>query len=382
VSAAFRSVVERCDAVTRSLAGWAVSEVLLGAAGAPDLARVDVVQPVLVAEMVGLAVGWRSGGVTADAVLGHSQGEVAAAVVAGGLSVEEGCRVAVVRSRAVLALSGVGLMASLGASLEETERLLSPWAGRVVVAAPNSPRSTVVSGEAEAVLEVVDECDRRGLWCRLINVDYASHSSSMEAVRDEIVAGLEGLSGTASTARLWSTVSGGWLETEGLGAVHWFENLRRPVLFEPSLRGLADAGFTLFLEVSPHPVLVQAIDETLTAAGHPATAAGTLWRDHDEVESFLVALGKLAVRGYPVDWSGVFGPGDHAVVELPTDLSAQRIIRPDGGGPGAVESPSGDAPGEPESDAAEGIDELSDDELIALAFTGSPSRNEAKEGER
>ncbi|NEE55196.1 acyltransferase domain-containing protein, partial [Streptomyces sp. SID8455] len=139
-------------------------------------ARVDVVQPVLWAVMVSLAEVWRSFGVPVDGVVGHSQGEVAAACVAGGLSLDDGARVVALRSRAVGVLAGRGGMASVPLPVDVVRERIAPWTGRLSVAAVNGPSVTVVSGDADAVTALVDELVGEGVRARSVEVDYASHS--------------------------------------------------------------------------------------------------------------------------------------------------------------------------------------------------------------
>ena len=187
---AFRDQARACDEALAPLLGWRVSDVLRGLPDAPALERPDVVQPALWAVMVSLAAAWQAAGVVPDAVAGHSQGEIAAATVAGILSLEDAARVVALRSRALTALAGTGAMASVRASVGDVEVLAARWAGRLGVAAVNGPGSVVVSGEPDAVRELVAACAVDGVDARLLPVDYASHSAQVEQVEQELVAGM------------------------------------------------------------------------------------------------------------------------------------------------------------------------------------------------
>ncbi|WP_172388254.1 acyltransferase domain-containing protein, partial [Streptomyces sp. MNP-20] len=149
-SSVFAGLMGECEAALEPFVEWSLVEVVRGGAGAPSLERVDVVQPVLFAVMVSLARLWRVFGVVVDAVVGHSQGEIAAAVVAGGLSLEDGARVVALRSRAIAGLAGSGGMVSLALSSAEVEERLAGWGGRLSVAAVNGPAAVVVSGDTDA----------------------------------------------------------------------------------------------------------------------------------------------------------------------------------------------------------------------------------------
>ena len=165
-SPVFAQRLAECADALEPFVDWRLEDVLRGARGAPELGRVDVVQPALFAVMVSLAELWRACGVRPVAVVGHSQGEIAAACVAGGLSLEDAARVVALRSRALVALAGRGGMASVALGREGVEPLLERFGGRVGVAAVNGPGSVVVSGEVEALEELVAQCEADGVRAR------------------------------------------------------------------------------------------------------------------------------------------------------------------------------------------------------------------------
>ncbi|WP_344432409.1 acyltransferase domain-containing protein, partial [Amycolatopsis minnesotensis] len=237
-----------------SFVDWSLTEVLTGVEGAPGLDRVDVVQPVLFAVMVSLARLWRSYGVEPAAVLGHSQGEIAAAYVAGALSLEDAARVVSLRSKAILALSGAGGMVSVAVGRSHAEALIAEWDGRLSVAAINGAGSTVVSGEAGAITEFLDTCERQEVRARRIPVDYASHSVQVEAIQAELLDVLSAISPKSGDVAFHSTVRGRRIDTVELDASYWYENLRHEVLFDPVVRDLLERDFDAFVEISPHPV--------------------------------------------------------------------------------------------------------------------------------
>ncbi|MFF8773603.1 type I polyketide synthase [Kitasatospora sp. NPDC015120] len=317
-SPVFRDRLAACEQALAPFTGWSVRDVLREAPGAPDLDRVDVVQPVLFAVMVSLAALWRSAGIEPAAVVGHSQGEIAAACVAGGLSLEDAARVVALRSRALRSLSGLGAMASLGLGPEEAEARLARWDGRLVVAVVNGPGSVVVSGDADAIAELVAEHRDSEVRVRLLPVDYASHSPHVERIREELLAQLAGITPGPSRIPFYSAVTGGQFDTTGLDADYWYRNLRRPVRFDEAVRTLADRGYELFVEASPHPVLTVGVEETLAAVDAAAVVIGTTHRDRGGPDDFLGSVAQAYVRGVPVAWEALLGGGGDGGVRLPS----------------------------------------------------------------
>ena len=216
-STVFAARLRACAAALAPHVEWSLEDVLRGADGAPPLERVDVVQPTLFAVMVALAELWGACGVRPDAVVGHSQGEIAAACVAGGLSLEDAAQVVARRSRALRALAGRGGMASLAAGAPAVRARIERFEGRVSLAAVNGPGAVVVSGEVGALEELVAECEGEGVRARLIPVDYAAHSEQVQEIREELLAGCVGIAPRASETPFYSAVTGGLLDTAELG---------------------------------------------------------------------------------------------------------------------------------------------------------------------
>ncbi|MEU5980663.1 acyltransferase domain-containing protein, partial [Streptomyces sp. NPDC047315] len=295
----FAKHMSACEEALAPFVDWSLSEVLTGSDEA-WLGRVDVVQPVLWAVMVSLAGVWRDAGVEPDAVVGHSQGEIAAAVVAGRLSLEDGARIVALRSRALRSLAGHGAMASIGLDPEAAEEHLTPG---VSVAAINAPSQIVVSGPPDEVAALCARLDGAGVRARQIDVDYASHHAQVEAVEEQLRADLAGVvdladaSGTSGPV-LVSTVTGQEAQPGELGAEYWYRNLREPVQFADAVRHLQDEGPQVFLEVGPHPVLSLALEQSVT----DGRVLHTLRRDQPEQAQLLTALGAAWAGGLPVVW--------------------------------------------------------------------------------
>ncbi|SCG75708.1 type I polyketide synthase [Micromonospora coxensis] len=319
-SPVFRHRMHECAAELAGLVHWTPEDVLRGAPGAPPLDRVDVVQPLLFCVMVSLAEVWRSCGVRPDAVIGHSQGEIAAACVAGALTLPDAMRLVVARSRGLLAISGLGGMVSVPLSADDTAQLIAPWDGALSVAALNGAGVTVVSGDAAAVTELLATCAERDIRARRIAVDYASHCGHVEAVRDDLAAALGTVEAHPTTVAFHSTVTGDLVDTTELDADYWYRNLREPVRLAPVVDSLIDAGFRAFVEVSPHPVLKVVVQDALDRAApdRPGVVVGSLRRDEHGPRQLLTALGGLHTAGVPVDWAAVFAGTGARRVDLPT----------------------------------------------------------------
>ncbi|MFE2110470.1 beta-ketoacyl synthase N-terminal-like domain-containing protein, partial [Kitasatospora sp. NPDC059463] len=312
-SAVFSAAVEECAGVMDPLTDWSLLEVLRDGSGAL-LERVDVVQPVLFAVMVGLARWWESCGIRPAAVIGHSQGEIAAAHVAGLLSLEDAVRVVVRRSQALRGVTGGGML-SVGVGAERAAELVADDE-RLSLAAVNGPSSVVLSGDVEALAAVVERCEREGIRARWIPVDYASHSAYMDAVRDEVVELSSSVSPLAGRVAMYSTVTGEVVdEPERLAGSYWFDNLRGTVRLDAAVEAAVAAGHTTFVECSPHPGLVVPVADQLEDVPG-AVVLETLRRHEGGPDRLVTALSAAFVAGLPVDWTTLLPAGRH--VDLPT----------------------------------------------------------------
>ena len=320
-SPVFAGRMSECADALAPYVDWCPVDVLRGVQGAPGLDRVDVVQPMLFATMVSLAALWRECGVHPDVVLGHSQGEIAAACVAGGLSLPDAARVVALRARALERVAGLGGMVSVSIAAEDLAPLLERWGDRISLAAMNSPRSMVLSGDPYALEELLSECEKDGVRARRIPVDYAAHSHQVDALRDELLEGLAGISPRSCEIPFFSSVLGEQLDTAQLDADYWYRNLRETVRFEGAVRVLLKQRNPAFLEVSPHPVLAVGVQETVDALPgkqRDVTITGSLKRGDGGPERFLRSLATMFVNGANIHWSKVFDGSRAKQVALPT----------------------------------------------------------------
>ncbi|KPI14938.1 6-deoxyerythronolide-B synthase, partial [Actinobacteria bacterium OK074] len=259
-------------------------------------------------------------GVDPSVVVGHSQGEIAAAVVAGGLSLEDGARVVALRSKAIRAIAGRGGMVSIALPLAAVEDLLSGWAGRVDIAAVNGPASVVVAGDADALDELMAHCEAEEVRARRIPVDYASHTWHVEAIEGELAEVLADVAPRSGSVPFFSTTEAELVDTASLDGGYWYRNLRQRVRFAEAIESLAGQGYAAFVEASSHPVLGMAVQEAVP----DAVVVGSLRRDQGGPDRFLTSLAEAWVRGIPVDWTAVLSGQGARTIPLPTYAFQRR----------------------------------------------------------
>ncbi|MGV9457274.1 SDR family NAD(P)-dependent oxidoreductase [Streptomyces sp. NPDC003635] len=317
-SPVFAARIGECEAALGSFVDWSLTEVLRGDDDA-WMGRVDVVQPVLWAVMVSLAAVWESLGIEPAAVIGHSQGEIAAAAVVGALSLEDAARVVALRSAAIRdELAGRGGMLSLATGPEQASAWVEPYGDRVAVAVYNGPEATVVAGDPEPLDEIAALAEAAGVRARRVPVDYASHSAHIEDIKAKLLDILAPVAPRASRVPLISTVTGGVLDTATMDASYWYEGLRQPVRFTEAVQEALGRSHFRLIEVSAHPVLTMGVQAIAEACQKPVTVVGTLRRDEDESARFIASAAELWVHGTDIDWSAVYAGRSVTRVDLPT----------------------------------------------------------------
>ncbi|HEU5271471.1 MAG TPA: acyltransferase domain-containing protein, partial [Jatrophihabitans sp.] len=342
----------RCDGALAPYTEWSVLDVLRGEDGAQQLVGSDVIQPVLFAVMVSLAALWRSVGVEPAAVLGHSQGEIAAAFVSGALSLDDAARVVALRSQALTRLRGTGGMLAVALPAEQVSERIAPWADRLWIAVHASPTGTVVAGEPAAVEEFQASCGEN-VKTRRIDVDYASHTPHMQPLQAELAELLADIEPQPTEIRFCSSLAGEFIATTELGTGYWYENLRNPVVFAPAVAAFAgELAAPLFLEVSPHPVLGGDLRDITHVQGINATVGETLRRGSGDWRQFLSVVAQAFVHGAAVDWQSVLGAAPVTDLAVPTYAFDHRRYWLDGTPGGAVTAAGIAAAGHPLLEAA------------------------------
>ncbi|MYQ62373.1 Acyl transferase domain-containing protein [Streptomyces sp. SolWspMP-5a-2] len=322
-STVFRDSMQACADALAPHCDWSLLDVIREHPDAPSLDRIDVVQPVLFATMVSLAALWKSHGIQPQAVIGHSQGEIAAAHVAGILTLDDAARIVALRSQALRQISGQGGMVSLPLPADQAEALIAPWNGRIGIAAHNGPATTIVSGDANALTEIVTTSTDRNINARTIPVDYASHSPHVEVIHDHLHHDLRTITPQPGHTPFYSTVTGTLTEdTTTLDTDYWYRNLRQTVRFSDTARTLIADGHHHLIEISTHPVLTTSIQDILDTTDHhdtPTLTTGTLRRHKGDWAQFLTSAAQLHTHGTTsVNWNGHTAPATNKPVDLPT----------------------------------------------------------------
>lgn len=306
---AFMDVLRRADEAISREAGFSVIERLAGEA--PDsLDDIAVLQPTLFALQIAFAALWQSWGIVPDAVVGHSMGETAAAYVAGVLSLDDAVAVICRRSRLMRRLRGRGAMLLVELSRNDAAALVRRRESLVAIAVNNSPTSTVLSGDPETLKSISAELDAKGVFCRQVKVDVASHSPQVDPIAEELVRELAGLHPGDGRIAVFSTVrpNFGRRPEDGVHftADYWWENLRSPVLFADAIEAMLAHGIETFIEISSHPLLCQSISHSKRRT--PQTIAVPTLRRGETVRGVAMqSLVELYIRGAQVAWKEALG---------------------------------------------------------------------------
>lgn len=326
---AFRASFTTCDRAIAAETGWSLIERLESQEASSFLTQIDFIQPALFAMSVALAALWRAAGVTPGAIIGHSMGEIAAAHLAGALTLEDAVKIICRRSRLMRSLSGSGAMASVELPAAELARWLEPFGGSLSIAAENSPGATVVAGKSEALDQLLEWLELKEVFCRRIKVDVASHSLLVDPILPALADELADIQPQAGTLPFFSTVYGAITAGTELNAQYWVRNLRQPVRLATAAAALALDGYTCFIELSPHPILVPALESTLrsvqSGAGTTAVALPSLVRGESAWPTLLRSFGRYWIQGGTLDWRTLPGSqSDHN-----SGSTAHRLRLPD-----------------------------------------------------
>jgi acyl transferase domain-containing protein len=291
----FAAAVAELEPVFVEQAGFSLRDVL---ANGKELVGIEQIQLGLVGMQLALTALWRSYGVQPDVVIGHSMGEVAAAVVAGALTAAEGLRVTATRSRLMAPLSGQGGMALLGLDVAATEALIAAYP-EVTLGIYNSPRQTVIAGPTEQIAELIARERAQNRFASRINIEVAPHNPAMDALQPAMRAELADLVPQIPHIPIISTTYADLDTRPVFDAEHWATNMRNPVHFQQAITAAGTDHHT-FIEISAHPLLTQAISETLHTAQHGSKYAsvGTLQRDSDDTITFRTSLNTVRT-GHP-----------------------------------------------------------------------------------
>jgi acyl transferase domain-containing protein len=313
----FRASIERCDAEFSRYTSWSLMEALTSSEESSRMANAEVAEPANFAIQVALAELWRSRGIQPDAIIGHSTGEFAAHYLAGALSFEDAVKVVYHHSRLHQQISGSGRMLAVGMSYETLSKAELDAADRVSIAAINSPGAVTISGDASALENIAQQLETFQVFHRFLVVDVPYHSNFVEPLREEMLASLADLRPMHASLPLYSTVTGTQIDGSGVDARYWWQNSRATVLFSSALSQMIQDGYSVFVELSPHPVLASSITEVLAQEGQEGTVLTSLRRKEEDRAIMLGALGSLYTQGYPIAWQTLPGQAGR-FVRLPS----------------------------------------------------------------
>nr|VFJ58903.1 MAG: polyketide synthase 12 [Candidatus Kentron sp. FW] len=310
----FRETAEECDAIFREIAGWSILDEMGADEGASRMGETQVAQPANFVIQTGLTALWRAWGITPDAVVGHSVGEVGAVHAAGALSLEDAILVSYHRSRLQQTRAGLGTMLAVGLGEQDILDLIAGF-DDISIGAINSPSTVTLSGNRETLQAVAEVLAEQGIFNRFLKVELPYHSPVMDPLEDELKACLAPLSPRKGKIPIYSTALGTRLPGEKWGTDYWWQNVRQPVRFANATQQLIQDGFETFVQVGPHPVLTGAIQECASDAGKELISLPSLVREQPESKKLHESLGRLFGMGYSPDWRAISPPGKY--IELP-----------------------------------------------------------------
>ena len=313
----FRGVIDQCDRLYRGYGSWSLVDELTADEAHSRIAGAELAPAANFAVQAGLLALWKSWGVSASAVVGHSAGEIAAAYAAGALDLHEAARVAFYRGFLQQRASGLGGMMAAGERLDQLQPLIDRYSGRVAVAAVNSPTSLTLCGDHDAIAEIAATLEARRTFSRVMAVDVPYHSHHLDMIHADTLDALAGLRTRTPDVPIVSVVTGEWMRDEPFDAAYWWRNTRQPVRFADAVQRLIDGGYATFVEVGPHPVLAASIAECLTHAGVEGTCLPSLRRNEDDRRILLRTAATLHAQGVAIAWEEVLGRPSRRV-ELPS----------------------------------------------------------------
>jgi microcystin synthetase protein McyG len=312
----YREVIERCDAELRAYADWSLLDELKRDENASRLNQTEIAQPALFALQMGLAALWDSWGISPDAIVGHSIGEVAAACFSGILTLEDAIKVVYHRGRLLQRITGHGRMAAVNLAPEDAERIITDYQGRLSIGAVNSPTSITLTGAEDALDHVLKRLSRKNIFCKQLPVDYAFHSPQTEVLQQEMIDSAAGIKTRSASIDVLSTVTGRPAGGTDFGAAYWAENIRRPVQFARAVDGLITGGHSDFLEIGPHPVLALSISQCLASRNTMGKILPSLRRGQNDRMTLIETLADLYMRGRDLRWRNIY-PDRGRCVQLP-----------------------------------------------------------------
>jgi acyl transferase domain-containing protein/NADPH:quinone reductase-like Zn-dependent oxidoreductase/SAM-dependent methyltransferase/acyl carrier protein len=340
---AFRRMLDEIDTLIRAETGESIIADLSALGSRSRLDRTQVAQPAIFSIQVALAGLLGSWGLRPSMIVGHSVGEIAAAHVAGVLTLDDAVRLVCGRARIAEKARGLGRMAAVELALDEAVRVLNDIGGGLCVAAINAPRSLTISGHVGPLQELGRILTAQGRFFRLLDIDYPFHSSFLDPLLPEMLPVSEAPAMSAQRTPLYSTVFGRRATDDDFIRDYWSRNLRETVRFAPAIEAMSAAGCDLFVEISPHPVLSYAIKQTLSGKSATGDVLTTMRRQGDEAADLRGCASAHFVKGLDLDWSALAPQGrkfaplpsypwqrePHWIDDVPADRRPARTAQAD-----------------------------------------------------
>ncbi|WP_343575864.1 type I polyketide synthase [Mycobacterium sp.] len=318
----FTQSILRSDRELSRYTDWSLVDELRADETRSRMSETEVAQPANFAIQIALAEQLRHFGITPDAVIGHSAGEVAAHYLSGILTFEQAVEIIYHRSRLQQRTSGLGRMLAVGLSAEAfmskiDAEVRDAVGKRVSIAAINGPSTVTVAGDSDVLDEIVRQLDDAHIFNRFLNGKVPYHTHYMDAIKDDLVSAFQQLNPGAATIPLYSTVSGERLDGYADGAAYWWQNTRATVLFEPAVRRMLDDGYTHFVELGPHPVLAASLFEIAASHEKDAVVWATQRRNDDDGRTLMNCVAALHCHGHPVAWDALYPRPAARLLKLP-----------------------------------------------------------------
>jgi len=321
----FSKVIDRIDDIIKKRFSWSLREALLEEEPEFYLESIDIIQPAIFAIQIAIVELLKVWGIVPDSVTGHSMGEVAAAYTAGILSLEDAIKVICLRSELLLNLSGKGKMLATELTKEQAEEICSKHEIKISVAAINSPHSTILSGDSTKLEAIMNDLEKKNLFCRWVKVDVASHSPQIELLRSKLMETLSDINPQPPKISIYSTVTGKNADCLSFDAKYWVDNLRNTVVFSDVIESLQEGKHTLMLEIGPHPLLLGSIQQCLHSNAHQFKLLPTMRREEPQREILLRTLGILYLEGFSVSWDKLFSKPGNSVYLPPIPYNKERF---------------------------------------------------------
>ncbi|WP_433713389.1 SDR family NAD(P)-dependent oxidoreductase [Nocardia sp. CA-084685] len=313
-SPVYRDKILECDRLARRYLDWSIHEILTADEESSRIGETRFLQPTMFALQVALVELWKSWGISPAAVLGHSMGEIAAAHVAGALSLSEALKVICHRARIQDRADPTGGMMFVALPESQARELCARYPDEAWVSAVNSPQATTISGRRPVLEALSAELADGGVFARVLRVNCACHSQDMDPLREELFEALGEVEHGDTSVPLYSTLTGARIGGSELGTQYWWRNFREPVLFESAIRAMLADGYDTFVELSPHPVLANSVTEISA----DVTVVPSLVRKKDDWSVLLDTFARLYTGGCAVDWDRRY-PAGAPVLDLPAN---------------------------------------------------------------